>query len=184
VLVNLSRQGLFSSSSSLRTTPVLENAGGDREPGDDYAHLGTTTTTRGAEQNKQTVHTEDQRASMSDAVSSSSSANVFPCKLHTVLHDAERDGFEHTISWVADGVAFKVHDINAFVDRVMPIYFDQTKYESFRRQLNIYGFVRVKKRGETKNHISHPEFVKGDRSRCRLILRKLQGNGAHQQQQE
>lgn len=48
---------------------------------------------------------------------------------------------------------------------------DQSKYESFRRQLNLYGFSRVT-RGTNKGFISHPYFVRHNRVLCRNITRK------------
>ena len=56
----------------------------------------------------------------------------FPWKLHTLLEAAERDGFDHIVSWVQDGAAFKVHDSDAFVNTIMPSFFDQSKCKSIR----------------------------------------------------
>lgn len=95
----------------------------------------------------------------------------FPWKLHTLLEEAEREGFTNIVSWVQDGTAFKVHDSDAFVNRIMPNFFDQSKYESFRRQLNLYGFTRIT-RGANKGYISHPCFIKNNRSMCKRITRK------------
>jgi hypothetical protein len=64
-----------------------------------------------------------------------------------------------------------VHKSDEFVEKVMPDYFDQTKYESFRRQLNLYGFTRVS-RGKFRGLYSHPFFVQMDRSLCQNINRR------------
>jgi len=95
----------------------------------------------------------------------------FPFKLHLMLENAERDNYAHIVSWVNDGSAFKVHDNHAFVDQVMPNFFDQSKYESFRRQLNLYQFHRVS-RGEERGIISHPCFQRGARHWCKDITRR------------
>jgi hypothetical protein len=95
----------------------------------------------------------------------------FPWKLHMLLEDAERENFQQIVSWAEGGMAFKVHDSESFVRTIMPNYFDQTKYESFRRQLNLYGFTRVT-RGTNRGTISHPYFTRRDRSLCRHIARK------------
>ncbi|OEU12177.1 hypothetical protein FRACYDRAFT_155271, partial [Fragilariopsis cylindrus CCMP1102] len=47
------------------------------------------------------------------------------------------------VSWVDNGTAFKVHDLDRFVNDIVPTYFKQTKYKSFQRQLYFYGFQRV-----------------------------------------
>jgi hypothetical protein len=96
---------------------------------------------------------------------------IFPWKLHTMLEDAQRDGFQHIVSWVEDGTAFRVHDSKQFVEKVMPNYFHQTRYESFRRQLNLYDFTRVVK-GPSRGLISHSYLVKSDRSLCKMFQRK------------
>jgi hypothetical protein len=62
-----------------------------------------------------------------------------------------------------NGSAFKVHNSHEFVEKDMLNYFDQTKFKSFRQQLNLYGcFTRVS-RGEDRGVIYHPTFVKGAR---------------------
>jgi hypothetical protein len=98
------------------------------------------------------------------------SESVFPTKLHRVLQDSKREGFEHIVSWIHGGTAFKVHDVNHFMERIMPIYFDQSKFESFRRQLNLYGFTRVT-RGPSRGMYYHQDFVQNDVSLCENITR-------------
>lgn len=97
----------------------------------------------------------------------------FPFKLHLMLENATKDGHDHIVSWLNNGTAFKVLNCKEFVDKVMPFYFDQSKYESFRRQLNLYGFSRVT-RGADRGVISHPNFVQAERSLCKKIMRKPQ----------
>jgi hypothetical protein len=96
---------------------------------------------------------------------------LFPWKLHNMLEDAEHQNWQHIVSWVQGGCGFKVHKSDEFVQEVMPNYFDQTKYESFRRQLNLYGFTRVS-RGQLRGIYSHPFFVQSDKSMCRDINRR------------
>lgn len=96
--------------------------------------------------------------------------NVFPQKLHFLLNQAEKEGFNHIISWVNDGAAFKVHDSNAFLKEIMPLWFDQSKYESFRRQLNLYGFQRIS-RGPSRGVYYHQFFLQSEPSLCESITR-------------
>ena len=106
---------------------------------------------------------------------SQSEQHTFPWKVHTMLEEAEREGFQQIVSWVKDGTAFRVHDTNEFVAKVMPNYFDQTRYESFRRQLNLYGFDRVSKgRANNRGIVSHSCLIKSDRSLCQKIARRRQ----------
>jgi hypothetical protein len=99
------------------------------------------------------------------------SEHSFPFKLHLMLEHAKKENFQHIVSWVKDGSAFKVHSSRAFVEKVMPNYFDQTKYESFRRQLNLYGFSRVN-RGADRGVVTHPYFIEGARWLCGNVIRK------------
>lgn len=117
-----------------------------------------------------TTTTEEEKLKL-DSDDTLESDHSFPFKLHLMLDSAERENYSHIVSWVNDGTAFKVHDTKAFVDTVMPNYFDQSKYESFRRQLNLYQFKRVAK-GEDRGVISHPKLVQGSRHLCKDITRK------------
>jgi hypothetical protein len=74
----------------------------------------------------------------------------FPCRLYSVLDDAETKGYESIISWTPRG--FKVHDRDAFMKYIAPTCFSITKYKSFLRQLNLYKFQRISRgpeRGKT-----------------------------------
>jgi hypothetical protein len=47
------------------------------------------------------------------------------------------------VSFYSHGRAFGVHDMERFIEEVMPKYFKQSKWNSFARQLNLYGFMRL-----------------------------------------
>ncbi len=68
---------------------------------------------------------------------------LFPARLHVMLNCAESKMFDHIVSWQPHGRCFKVHQPLRFVTEVMRIWFHHTKFASFRRQLNLYGFSRV-----------------------------------------
>mmetsp|Transcript_58013 Transcript_58013/g.141755 ORF Transcript_58013/g.141755 Transcript_58013/m.141755 type:complete len:528 (-) Transcript_58013:61-1644(-) len=107
----------------------------------------------------------------------------FPMKLFQMLEDTERDGHKWICSWSADGTCFKVHNTHAFVDKVMPIYFRQTRYKSFQRQCHLYGYVRLSS-GPNKGHYAHPKFIKNNRDLCRQMmpLRRLEMEQQQHQQ--
>jgi len=63
----------------------------------------------------------------------SNGETAFPWKLHIVLEESERQGFDDVISWQGDK-AFKVHEPKKFEDSIMKEYFNQTQYKSFQRQ--------------------------------------------------
>ena len=71
--------------------------------------------------------------------------NIFPQRVYEMLEDIDKRETHLTniISWLPCGLNFVIPKPDAFVSEVLPLYFrDQTKLESFRRQLNNYGFRR------------------------------------------
>jgi hypothetical protein len=67
----------------------------------------------------------------------------FPLRLQRMLDKLEADGNASIVSWLPHGRGFMVHDTDRFVNELMPIYFNQTKYSSFQRQLHMYNFSRI-----------------------------------------
>ncbi len=66
----------------------------------------------------------------------------FPSKLYEMLESVESLGFSHIVCWLSDGESFQVVDPTQFMDLVVPKFFKATKYRSFQRQLNLWGFKR------------------------------------------
>eukprot|EP00934_Nitzschia_sp_Nitz4_P001200 Nitzschia sp. Nitz4//scaffold60_size111251//96671//98018//NITZ4_004162-RA/size111251-augustus-gene-0.116-mRNA-1//1//CDS//3329555609//1200//frame0 len=120
-----------------------------------------------------TATTTMQTTQPSAASVSSPEQRRFPWKLHDMLTEAEKNGFQDIISWEPDGNAFKVHDCKAFVADVMPLYFDQSRYESFRRQLRKYGFSRLEK-DRYRGAYHHKFFQRNNRQLCKFITREAQ----------
>jgi hypothetical protein len=99
----------------------------------------------------------------------------FPWKLHDMLDDRDKDGKHSVVTWQPHGRAFMVHKPKEFVDQIMHHYFNQTKYASFQRQLNLYGFSRLS-HGPDKGAYFHMAFVRGSRHLCRSMIRqKIKG---------
>ena len=86
-----------------------------------------------------------------------------------MLENAERDGYAHVISWMPDGKSFKIHvdgsldqeDEKAIVE-ILKRTFNQTRFKSFLRQLQLYGFERTYK-GPHRGECKHQLFVRGRR---------------------
>lgn len=69
----------------------------------------------------------------------------FPAQLHCMLGNLEETGRSEIISWQPHGRAFKIHDRTRFEAEILPLFFTcQKEFSSFQRQLNIYGFLRLK----------------------------------------
>ena len=56
----------------------------------------------------------------------------------------EHNVYPGVIEWTQGGEAFVVKDIAAFVTRVTPRQFKHSNFASFVRQLNKYGFHKVR----------------------------------------
>jgi hypothetical protein len=90
----------------------------------------------------------------------------FPYRLHEMLrrvHEQKRDtDLEHVVSWQPHGRAFLVHQCKhkVFVEQVLPTYFKQSKYTSFQRQLNLYGFRRLTGAGPDQGAYYHEYFLR------------------------
>ncbi|KAL7554424.1 hypothetical protein ACHAWF_018173, partial [Thalassiosira exigua] len=101
--------------------------------------------------------------------------SLFPFKLHEMLEHASSNS-EHADSavlWIEDGRAFAIKDKDALMNTLAPMFFNQTKFRSFTRQLNLWGFKRLR-----HNEWRHEHFVRGNVPRMRLIERTEVKGGA------
>lgn len=78
------------------------------------------------------------------------------------------------VSWSEDESGLMIHNMKSFKKEVLPKYFRSTKFQSFKRQLNMYGF--------SKNCLlqvkgcviyNNPFFVKGQFEQLALIKRQM-----------
>jgi hypothetical protein len=93
----------------------------------------------------------------------------FPGKLHDMMAYIEKQGLESIMAWVLNGRAIMVHNPDRLLD-VLPMFFGQTKYRSFRRQLNMWHFERHRD-GPEKGAFMHPLFVRGNKPLCTYMSR-------------
>jgi len=102
----------------------------------------------------------------------------FPERVHYMLDRCSRAGLASVIAWRDHGRAFIVHDTERFVRCVLPLYFKHSKWPSFQRQLNLYGFRRLG-RGADAGSYYHELFLRGFPGLSRDIERvKIKGTGS------
>mmetsp|Transcript_31318 Transcript_31318/g.38270 ORF Transcript_31318/g.38270 Transcript_31318/m.38270 type:complete len:199 (+) Transcript_31318:90-686(+) len=99
---------------------------------------------------------------------------AFPEKLYAMLTHLEENGLESIASWNLDGQAFTINNVQSFMKQIIPIYFNQTRFRSFDRQLNKYGFTRIKSQ---KNHTyCHNFFLRDNPSLIQKIRIKVKAS--------
>ena len=65
---------------------------------------------------------------------------LFLRKTYAMITSAPRD----IASWSESGETFLVKDPQKFADETIPLFFKHNNFSSFVRQLNFYGFRKVK----------------------------------------
>jgi hypothetical protein len=103
---------------------------------------------------------------------------TFPFQLHALLTKAELLGLNKVISWLPSGDKFVILKPNDFAQRILPKVFRQTKFSSFKRQLNAYGFQR-----EITSHLEldklvyyNDKFHRDNPTACGQISRRRTGD--------
>jgi len=97
------------------------------------------------------VTTKTSSSSMAGLLTSSASSNnVIPISfvadfLHRLLKML-RDGNEQFIEW-SDG-KLHIHDPTKLASEILPKYYRHSKYSSFQRQLNYFGFRKISGKGK------------------------------------
>jgi len=81
----------------------------------------------------------------------------FPVKLHMMLSELEN---QEIICWMAHGRAWKILQTKKFEEKILPRYFRHGRYASFYRQVNGWGFSRIK-RGMDYGAYYHELFLRG-----------------------
>ena len=85
-----------------------------------------------------------------------SSQKSFPKSLHLLLEFASSTGKEKIISWCPHGRAFIVYRPKDLMEKIVPLFYpNQTKYQSFLRQLNVYGFKNLTRHGPDRGAYYH-----------------------------
>ena len=103
----------------------------------------------------------------------------FPDKLMDLL---DKESIQHPdiISWCSHGRAFIVRQPKVFSSDIMGEYFKQTRFTSFQRQLNLYGFRRITQ-GPDASAYYHELFLRGRPQLCmRMQRQKVKGTGHKQ----
>ena len=117
---------------------------------------------------------------MSEEDSSKQGSVNFLDKLYTILEEEPSD----IISWSPAGNSFIIYNPVMFSEGIMGKYFKSSKFNSFVRQLNFYGFRKsTRDQGNDDSHqnnktweFKHPYFMRGRKDLLSKIHRKQNGD--------
>lgn len=98
-------------------------------------------------------------------------------KLYSLLEDESGQKF---CSFTAGGRSFTIWDATGFSRDVIPRYFRHNNFSSFIRQLNQYGFQKMR---SDKWEFAQKDFRQGDFHRLKFISRRSLRNQPQQEQQ-
>ena len=84
------------------------------------------------------------------------SETIFPMKLYEILCNPD---FRDAIAWMPHGRSWKVLEKKDFMEHICQQYFSQTRYESFIRQVNGWGFKRMRREGPDRGSYYHDRFL-------------------------
>lgn len=83
-----------------------------------------------------------------------------------MLEYATDSKYRSAVAWNPNGRSFIVLNSDEFMKFVVPQFFKQTKFRSFTRQLNMWGFKNISTAGWI-----HENFVRGNTDALKLIQR-------------
>jgi hypothetical protein len=92
----------------------------------------------------------------------------FPAKMYAIL---SRKDLSDIITWLPHGRSWKVLKPREFEVKVIPTYFEHSKFSSFIRQANGWGFRRIISKGGDRNSYYHELFLRGKPHLIKLMRR-------------
>jgi HSF-type DNA-binding len=120
-----------------------------------------------------------QEAGTVAAVAAGGAKKKFPMQLYRMLEAVEGTNHSLIVRWLPHGRAFVVLDKTRFETEVLPLYFpQQSRYASFQRQLNIYGFLRQTR---DDDGYYHELFLRARPGMAAILPRESQGRYAVRQ---
>ena len=98
-------------------------------------------------------------------------------EFHQLLDILDGSEFSDIVDWMPHGRAFLVKNPKLFASQVLPQCFKQSKFLSFTRQLNLWGFKRIT-RGVDTGAYYHELFLRGrPYLAMRMKRQKIKGTG-------
>jgi len=96
---------------------------------------------------------------------------TFPQKLMDILSNEEHSSI---ITWLPEGNGFIISKKKAFAEKILPKYFKASKFTSFTRKLNRWGFSRIPRGPQTGSYFH--KFFQRDKPELCLQMTSNSGN--------
>jgi hypothetical protein len=90
-------------------------------------------------------------------ITASGHVPTFPAKMHAILTNPKLNDI---VAWAPHGRSWTILKPRAFEVRILPKYFEHSKFSSFVRQANGWGFRRLAS-GNDRNTYYHEYFLRG-----------------------
>eukprot|EP00804_Cyclotella_cryptica_P015483 CCRYP_003538-RA/>CCRYP_003538-RA protein AED:0.43 eAED:0.48 QI:213/0.6/0.5/1/0/0/6/0/361 len=104
---------------------------------------------------------------------STARAQNFPAKLHQIV---STPGYQHIIAWLPHGRSWHVRNKELLVSVVLKEHFSHSHFESFNRQVNLWGFKRLYRASPDYKSYYHEAFLRG-RPDLVYLVRRLKNEG-------
>lgn len=92
-------------------------------------------------------------------------AHLYPVQTPQLMEILSNPEISDIVAWLPHGRGFAILQKQRFAAEVMPLYFKHSKFTSFTRKLNRWGFVRVARGPETGSYY-HRFFQRGNYLLC------------------
>eukprot|EP00578_Thalassiosira_sp_NH16_P008397 CAMPEP_0181116562 /NCGR_PEP_ID=MMETSP1071-20121207/22023_1 /TAXON_ID=35127 /ORGANISM="Thalassiosira sp., Strain NH16" /LENGTH=558 /DNA_ID=CAMNT_0023200827 /DNA_START=163 /DNA_END=1839 /DNA_ORIENTATION=- len=114
-----------------------------------------------------TDHSLEQDDDPLTPIAAAGSVPTFPAKMHAILTNPE---LADVVGWAPHGRSWRILKPRDFEIRVLPKYFEHSKFSSFVRQANGWGFRRMSQ-GYDKNAYYHEYFLRAMPWLCKKMRR-------------
>jgi len=114
-----------------------------------------------------TDHSLEQDDDPLTPMTAAGSVPTFPAKMHAILTNPQ---LADVVGWAPHGRSWRILKPRDFEIRVLPKYFEHSKFSSFVRQANGWGFRRMS-HGDDKNAYYHEYFLRAMPWLCKKMRR-------------
>lgn len=126
-------------------------------------------------------NTEENNSSSSNNNKKPKSQYKFISKLIDIVSNSS---LENIVKWNENGDIIEIIDEKKFINEILPLYFKHNNFQNFIRQLNMYGFKKVKNYNKDVIPYSNPYFRRNCYSLINEINRKNTGSNFFQYEEK